>query len=231
MPIKYALYPNPLTDNPEHQRAIIQNQRSCTVEDIIDEMVSEGSTLTRAEALANIESYEATIAKFVSRGRGINTPLMRIAPSITGNFAGSEDSFDASRHEVKLNLLPGKRLQQALEEVSLEKVVPSQRKPEIEAIIDFSSDTTNTRLTPGGVIEIRGTLLKHDPEEEEQGIFFIASDGSETRAPSLIRNKPSSVYASVPDELATGEYTVEVRVKLRFTTAIRRDRLDVSLTV
>jgi hypothetical protein len=231
MTIEYALYPNPLTDNPEHQRAVIQNQESCTIEDIIDEMISQGSSLTRAEALANIESYEAAITKFVGQGRGINTPLMRIAPSIAGNFMGTDDYFDASRHEVKLNLSPGKRLQEALEEVALQKVVPSQRKPRIQTVTDFSSDTSNSQLTPGGVIEVRGKLLKHDPDEEEQGLFFIASDGSETRASSPIRNKPSSVYVSVPDELTAGEYTLEVRVKLRFTTTIRRDRLDTSLTV
>ncbi len=231
MTIEYALYPNPLANNPKHRRAVIQNHRSCTIDDIINDMISSGSTLTRADALANIENYEAAIAKFVSQGRSVNTSLMYISPSIAGNFMDTEDYFDASRHEVRLNLSPGKRLQEAMEDISLKKVAPKQRRPHIQSVIDFATDTANSQLTPGGVIEVRGKLLKYNPDDEEQGIFFNGPDGRQTRAPKPIRNKPSSLYVSVPEDLPAGDYQIEIRAVVRRTTHIRRDQLDTLLTV
>ena len=231
MPIQYALYPNPLTDGSDDQRAVIQNQESRTTEDIINEIVGRGSTVTRAELLAVIEEYEATITKFVANGDRVNTPLVNISSSISGIFANTDDHYDSRRHQIKLNVNPGLRLKEAIEDMTTQKVNARQRRPQVTMVEDHMSGTKNDKITPGGMLKISGSLLKYNPEDIEQGVFLMATDGSETKLGPVIRNKPSTLIITVPDGLPTGNYKLEVRSIIRRTTALRRGRLLTALSV
>ena len=102
MAIEYALYPNPPTDAPNDHRAVVQNQTSRNLEDIIERMISRGSTVMRSDALSVIEEFEAAVASFISEGDRINTSLCNMGSSVSGNFAGSQDHFDPARHELRL---------------------------------------------------------------------------------------------------------------------------------
>lgn len=231
MTIEYALYPNPLTDGPDDQRAIVQNQESRTTEDVIDEIISRGSTVTRAEALAVIEEYEAIIAKFIADGDRVNTDLMRVSCSISGVFEGTDDQFDSSRHQVNLNFSAGPRLQEATEDTVTEKVRGKQRRPRIRNVEDHGSGTNNSTLTPGDAINITGSMLKHDPNDKQQGVFLLAADGTEIKMDPAIYNKPKTLIVMVPADVPSGEYELEVRSIVRRTATIRRGRFDSSLRV
>lgn len=230
MSIKYALVPNHLTDDPKNQRAIVQ-QSGKTTEDVIDYILREGSPMTRAEVLAVIEEYEAGITKFLAEGYRVNTSLMQISASISGIFNGIEDSFDPKRHRVNLNLHAGSRLKNTLEDISTEKVRARKRYPTLLKMKDYASETDNDRLSPGGSGEIMGSLLKFDPEDSAQGIFFITADGTETKVTSVMLNTPSKLLFIVPRNLSAGTYKLEVRTIVRHTTSIRKGKLPVPLTV
>src|SRR5699024_8087504 len=105
-------------------------------------------------------------------------------------------------------------------------------RPMVRYFKDFSSDTVNQTLTPGAPAEIRGSDLKVDPADTSQGVFFIAADGTETRAATIMRNMPSNLIFMVPGGLAAGEYEVEVRMQPKDnSTDIRSGRLNGTLTV
>ena len=93
MAIKYALFPNHLTSDPDDYMAVVQDQTSKTKEDLIDEMIGRGSTVTKAEALSVLEEFEAAVEEALSEGHSINTPLFRIGASIQGVFEGESDGF------------------------------------------------------------------------------------------------------------------------------------------
>lgn len=231
MAIKYALYPNPLTQGATDHRAIVQNQITRTIDDIIDRMITRGSTVTRSDALSVIEEYEAAIAGYLAEGDSINTQLFRINSSISGVFTDDRDYFDSSRHQINLNVLPGLRLQEVAANLSAQKVKPRLRQPTLEVFKDFSSDTVNDILTPGGAGELKGSFLKLNTDDPEQGVFFIASDTTEAKAESIIRNKPSNLIFRIPDGLSSGDYKLEVRSIVKGTSKIRSGRLDDMLSV
>lgn len=52
MTLKFALFENNLTSDPNDYMAVVQGLQSKTQEDVIDYMVSRGSTVTKAEALS-----------------------------------------------------------------------------------------------------------------------------------------------------------------------------------
>lgn len=62
------------------------------------------------------------------------------------------------------------------------------------------------------MIEIRGARLKLNMEQPDEGVFLIRQDnGAETRLAYIHRNVPGGLTAMLPDGLATGDFTVEVR--------------------
>ncbi|MCV9385991.1 DNA-binding domain-containing protein [Reichenbachiella ulvae] len=230
MSIQYSLFSNHLTEADDFI-GIIQNQESKSLEDLIDEMIGRGSTVTKAEALSVLEEFHGAVERTLEAGYSINTDLFRISPSIQGVFDNQQDSFDRSRHYLRLNVTAGGRINPIAETLKPVKVEGQAPQPNPKTFRDFNSDTINETLSAGGVGELRGSRLKFDASDQQQGVFFIAADGTETRATQYFRNKPSNVILGVPEGLAAGPYRLEVRTIFTNNKSIRKGSLLEELTV
>jgi hypothetical protein len=230
MALRYGLIANHLTDDPNDCMAVTTDNDSVTVEAIVEKMIGKGSTVTRAEALSVIEEFEYAVVDEVQKGNLVHTDLFKIAPSITGVFVNSEDGFDASRHAVKLNLNPGKRLNEAIKNMELKKVEITSPMPVLQQFINLKSNVINENFSPGQVASIKGSLLKFDSADTLQGIFFIADDGTETKVENVIKNKPSELLFFVPEDLNSGSYRVEVRCIFQNTKKLRSGQLATELS-
>ncbi|WP_109832459.1 DNA-binding domain-containing protein [Reichenbachiella versicolor] len=230
MPIKYALFQNHLTSDPDDYMAVVQDQDSKSKEEIIDDMISRGSTVTRAEALSVLEEFEASVERSLEDGFSINTPLFKISPSIQGVFYES-DNFDRSQHYVRLNVTPGNRIGEIAGGIDVKKVNAVSPQPTLVSFKDVISGTSNETLTSGGVGEINGSLLKIDPSDAEQGVFMIATNGTATKADTIVRNKPSNVIFMIPGSLTAGEYRLEVRARLKGRKELKIGALSSPLQV
>ncbi len=231
MPLKYALLENRLTEDPDDYLAKVQDLQSKSIDDIIDVMIGRGSTVTRAEALSVLEEYSAALEQLLRDGHSINTPLFNLVPSIKGVFDDKNEPFNSERHQVRVNVNPGTRLRQIEAQIQIERVSASRPLPEPEDFEDVGSDTRNDQLTPGALARLTGTRLKYEPNDPQQGVFFIDGGGVEPRVVMIARNKPSELNFQNPSTLATGAYTVEVRIVLPRTTELRTGQLPYALQV
>ncbi len=171
------------------------------------------------------------INDFLDDGDRLQTPIFRTSTSIKGVFVDQTDTFDRSRHYIRLNITPGEHIGSIVEDLTVEKIAATKARPVLELYKDFATDTLNETITPGSSGELRGSHLKVDPEDEEQGIFFIAADGTETKVDMIMRNMPANLIFMIPEGLASGEYDIEVRVKLRRRNEIRVGSFDSPLIV
>ena len=211
--LKYALRENLLTAAPDDFMAQVQDVRSYTLDEIIDLMMQKGSTLTRADVSAVLQIYGEVCASVIADGAALNTPLMNTALSISGVFNGASDSFDKKRHAVNLNITAGTLLRSALSKIKCEKTGTASTDPYISEVKDVVSDTVNTLLTKGAVVQITGSRLKFDQKDSSQGIFFVPETGAPVRATVIAENKPARLMAIIPADLAAGTYYIEVRTK------------------
>lgn len=230
MALKFALFENRLTNDPNDYMAVVQDLQSKTQADVIDLMIGRGSTVTKAEALSVFEEYGNAIEQLIKDGCSINTPLFNLSPSVKGTFTGSNDTFNSARHKVKINITPGTRLRVMGEHVSTERVKGVSPGPIPDSLDDLGSGTRNDQLTPGNIAQLRGSLLKFDEADPLQGIFLIASDTSETRISTISRNKPGQLDFLIP-AMASGEYRLEVRALLQNSKTIRTGGLHCKLYV
>lgn len=231
MPIFYALFENNLTSDPDDYMARVQPGSAIEMDGVIDRMMQQGSTVTRADVAGTLEDFFSAVENIILEGNNVNTPLANFGASIRGVFTGQDDAFDASRHQITPTTSPGKRLRRAVEgraqAVKQEAIKPAPNPLEY---IDVSSGLRDGSLTPGGMGQLIGHRLKFDPSDPEQGIFFIAEDGSAARAAVVGRNKPADLMFIAPDSLASGDYTVQVRAAFG-EDDIRTGELDAVLTV
>ncbi|MBI9034070.1 MAG: DUF4469 domain-containing protein [Bacteroidales bacterium] len=229
MSLKYALYENNLTSDPDDYSAVVQDVESLSMEAIVDQMLERGSTVTRADALSVLEDYSATIESLMKKGKGVNTPLFNLHPSIKGVFL-KDDQFDKSRHFVRYNITPGIRIKTAVNDISVEKVQANKPRPVLIHFEDLASGTRNETITSGKIGSIKGSRLKFNPAEATQGIFFIATDNTNYKVDMITVNKPSELHFLTPD-LPAGDYQLQVRTVLRDTAQLRTGTLEYTLTV
>jgi hypothetical protein len=206
----YFLTENNLTPDPNDQVAIPANIRSYTDEDIVDRIMQRGTTLTRPDLLATIQAYRAEHGYNIEEGNGFNTGLINAGPSITGKFNDVTDSFDHTRHSLRYSVNFSKEIRDKIGAVKMVKVQTPVTGPIIIAVKDSLSGQTDGTLTAGGVLDISGSRLKVYPDIPEDGVYFIASDGTDYKASTLVENKPSRLIAMIPS-LPAGAYILEVR--------------------
>lgn len=229
MPIQYSLLDNQLTTDPDDYRAVVQTTEVLGEDDLINDMTSRGSTATKTDVLAVLEEYKAAIERAIADGKRINTDLVNVYPSIRGVFDGNGDSYDATRHAVRVNVSSGVRLREATRGVSLEKVRAGETGPLLDHYHDTLADEIDGLVTPGGGARITGGNLKVR-EVDGAGVYFVDSEGNATEAPNLMRNKPGDLIFLVP-QLAPGDYALEVRTASTDNGTLRTGRLEAVLTV
>ncbi|MCY1636156.1 DNA-binding domain-containing protein [Marinifilum sp. D737] len=229
MTVRYGLGLNYLTEDPDDYLAVVTECTTSNVKKIMERMIGKGSTVTKAEGLSVIEEFEYAVVEEVKNGNIVSTDLFRISPSISGVFKDENDSFDPSRHTIKLNISAGPRLQEIISKIELKKVALSTAEPVIEKFVDLKGKAVNESFTPGQMASIQGSLLKFDEEDTNQGVFFIAANGTETRVTDFVKNKPSELMFFVPDGLTSGSFQLEVRNTPHKLKNIKKARLSVEL--
>lgn len=225
MPLRYGLIENKLTADPDDYMAVTQDNQTFSMDQIVDRMISRGSTVTKAEALGVMEEFGLAIEEILKEGNNINSSLFGIYPSISGVFNGPADGFDSKRHGIRINITAGSRLNRIISEIKVQKVEVTSPAPVIEKFVNLKTRTINDSFTPGQIASISGLMLKFNETDPAQGIFFISADGVETKVTNVSKNKPSELLFFVPDSLTAGTFQVEVRATLPGRKSITAGRL------
>ncbi|MDR1155024.1 MAG: DUF4469 domain-containing protein, partial [Bacteroidales bacterium] len=211
------------------------NVRSYTLQEIFQRISARYPGLTPVQISAAVGEFIEEVLVITENGETVTTPLFNTQLSMPGVYEGAVDVFDAKRHAVRINTNPGVRLREAVRKVKTEKVSVAEPLPHILEVKDVTSDTVNDLITPGGVIQLRGSRLKFLKDQPDNGIFLFRENDAEIELGAIVENKPARLIAVLPAYLPQGEYFIEVRTT--FSTAgkpaktLKRGRYNKILTV
>jgi hypothetical protein len=232
MKINYVLHPNLITPDPDDCRAIVVNRTSYSIDDVVKQITGEGSILKGTECYAVIDAFLSRLGLNLADGIGFNSEYLTVSTEISGVFINDKDKFDTARHLVYPNLKPGKAWKESLSNAKLERVTSEENKPRPETIIDMKSKSYDLTLTPGGMAELQGQMLKIDETAADEGIFIISGNGgAETRISYLYMNYPKSLQFEIPEGLNAGTYKIQVRNRAHKGKILKAGALEYSLTV
>ena len=230
MSLRFHLIENQLTADPNDYMAVTTDAQVVGEEQIIENMISRGSTVTKAEAYSVIEEYSQALFDLLKNGHAIRTELFAIYPSVSGVFNSPSEGFSKNKHAIKLNIRPGKRLTDVIPAIVVERVDGVAVKPVLVSVTDLKTGTTNDTLTHGQIVSIRGSLLKIS-DHAEAGIFMINTAGEAIKMENVVKNKPTELLFFVPESLPIGTYSLEIRTSYQNRKSVVTTRSDFDLTV
>ncbi len=224
--LQYALFDNPLTEDTTDLMAVVQGQDTVTQDNLTDEMVIEGTGLTRPQAKAYIEKLFQLIKSHAAKGRRVKLPIVNIHSTIRGVFTSKDDKFDAARHRVVMLVTPGTELRRLEKEIKPEKVKGESPMPDPQDFTDAATGERNRTATPGGIATLKGYYLKFDPADLQQGLYFVpeANPAAAVRVEQFTSIKPAALHFLIP-ALPLGNYRVEVRTYMRGGKQLRTGSL------
>lgn len=231
MALKYKLIKNPLHTHKNDYLAIPTKHEKLTTEDIIEQMANNGSTTTKADALALLEEFFQTVSKAVENGYSISTEIFKISPSISGTFEHPDSPLNSDIHKIHLNLSPGSRLSKAAQQIKTKRVPSVTPLPILHQFACHHPAASHNKGIPGQAASIKGHRLKINEDDPAQGIYFTNNQSHQvTKVSMLITNKPSELMFFIPDHLA-GPFTIEVRTVFHNSKQLRKSRLDATITI
>ncbi|KAA6344131.1 hypothetical protein EZS27_008213 [termite gut metagenome] len=207
--LNYSLHENLLTERTDDYAAQTHASAVYTREQFIDLMLQRGTLVTKTDIVAVLNNIEETARYIIENGGQLNLPLFNTSFSISGVFDGILDTFDPNRHKLHVTIHNGTLLRDAEKAVKLAKVNAPAPQPQILEVKDSVSGQVDTILTAGGAVEIDGINIKIVGDNEAVGLYFVAEDTTETKAVTLISNKPSLVLSLIP-ALASGNYRIKI---------------------
>ena len=206
----YYLIPNKLADDGSYIARIVAG-KSYTESELIDLILSERNILSRPDLECALTALEEAIVKIVQEGNSLNLPWVKLGYGMKGRFATIDTKRNPDDHPLELNVKAGSLLTDAVAEVRLIRIHTPDFGSRIVRFIDYQSQTSNTKLTPGGMFEIIGERLRIAGDQpDEIGLYVRDQNSKKTRVPTLLKNEPACLCGKLPDDLAPGVYQVVI---------------------
>ncbi len=218
MSIQYFLQDNPL--KPGSHRAILLRSHKVSFDAFLDHCAT-ASTVGRADALAVVEMMRGWIESHASDGREVDFgPLGQTRLGMAGVFEPGEPSIRPDAWRLTVGWQVARRLQARVDhrakKAGLERRPQPNRGPYVASVRDLMSGTTDA-YTPGGLLELRGSRLKFDESQADEGVFFRpAAGGPEVRADRYLAVFPKTIQVQVPATLTDPQHLI-VRRRTRPT--------------
>lgn len=207
--LKYCLVKNLSKKNGPSHVALTRSIKTVTLDEFMQDLVDEGTGLTRPQALAYFEKMTQLVKGYLEQGFFVSTPLFRFRTSITGIFDVNNTFFNRKIHKINVCATPGIKVRKIKLEKPPIKVNASYKTPVIYKYIDHGSNETNSICTSKQIATLSGHELTFDKSDLRQGIFFesVAHPDRKFRASLYSRIKPSEIIFMTP-ELEPGEYKI-----------------------
>ncbi|HPS13694.1 MAG TPA: DNA-binding domain-containing protein [Prolixibacteraceae bacterium] len=219
--LKAWLKKNPLTPDPNDYTATVVSSGSVGVDQIIDEIVSDGTELKRETILNIVTRFNNKAADLALSGYNVNTGLVYMRPIIKGAFYGK--TWDPAVNSVYVSITQGIELREAVAETTVE-ILGIQSDPiEILSVTDQTTGKTDGTLTKGRNAELKGSYLKIAGDNEACGISFTNTATQEVTklaATDMVLNEPSRLLIFVPATLVAGEYELTVTTQYSGSTRL-----------
>jgi len=225
----YYLADNPLTPNPKDFRGVLLTKGTKNMDDVVKGVADDNVGISESELLAVFRAERKVISQFLAEGYTVNTELFSLSPSLRGVFEDIRETYNPEKHKLHLNFMPSKALREVMNRIALRKISQSPL-PVLTVVEDVISQTTNQLITPGKVVRVFGDKLNFDPQDTEQGLFFINSLGQAVRSQEYIELSSKKIYAGVPDGLKTDSYNLQLTTKTK-AGELRSGKLPAVLSV
>ena len=232
----YYLIPNTLADDGSYIARVVAG-KSYTMDDLIDLILSERNMVSRPDLEAIMATLEDALVRIVQEGNSLNLPWMKLGYGMKGRFEKISTKRNPNDHPLEISVQPGSLLADAVAAVELKRIHTPDFGSQIIRFIDYESQTSNTKLTPGNMFKIIGKRLRIAGDQlDEIGLYVRDRNLKKTKVTKLLNNEPHLLSGQMPDDLAPGVYQLVICTQVgtsgnRFLKEVRTSVSDFDLKV
>jgi hypothetical protein len=177
MAVKYFVYNANLLGKTK-KIAKVTELRSYSMKEIIEKMVQGKTGLGKVDIEAFFNLFKEQVVSICKEGGSVNLEgFMSFQPSIGGTFDSENAGFDKSKNDVYMIAKISPALNERFQvEANVEKVSSSDRRPRISETNDLATKVSNTNITVGNIITVKGENLKFDSNSEEEYLDIVNAE-------------------------------------------------------
>lgn len=215
---EYDLQEYPITKDVSNDYvATVKTRASLAISEVIRLICAERTDLRFETIQTSYLLLAEKIIYLLQQGYTVSTELINFLPGITGLFDESHQ-FDPARNQCVINPSPTKRLRTAIAEVApvYSGTMVDSGRAKIEFVQDVSSKLYDGKITPGGIVHVKGSKIRC-VDETGQGfgkiVFLNAStlaEVAEVSETTVGLNNPSQLMFIAPSTLSEGEYVLRI---------------------
>ena len=211
--VMVELYDLSITDQKDDRFGRVVKSKSLNIDDLVNIAVSRRTDLSPTTLKSAHEILKAIATEQIANGASVNFGLGYFNLNVNGVFLGDNASWDKDKHTLSVHVTPSVELRNAVKSCDVEVRGMAASPMAINSVTDVSTGEVNTKLTPGGGVNVTGTRIKIEGDQTGVGIKLVNEETKEeTLVPmnSILDNSPSKLTFIVPAGLAAGDYRLMI---------------------
>lgn len=207
------LYDNSLTDRKDDRFGRVVTTKSLSEDDLINLAAARHSDITPATMRATLQLLSNIAIEQIANGASVKFGLGYFNLSVNGVFIGDNAKWNSEQHALVVNVTPTSDLRQAVDVAAVDVRGMAAVGIAINKLTDVTSGLVNSKLTPGGGVNLIGSKIKIEGTDKKVGITLVnKATGVVVAIPatSLLVNESSKVTFIVPATLPKGDYKLNL---------------------
>jgi len=220
--VAVELYDLALTERKDDRFGRVVTRKSLNEDDLINIAVSRRSDLNATSMRSSVDILKEIAKEEISNGSSVSFGLGYFSMGVNGVFMGDNARWDASKHSLSIRVTPTSELRNAARAAIVDVRGMAEIGTVVNTVTDVSSGEVNSRLTPGGGVNLIGSKIKIVGDNAAIGISLINQATNEvTTIPlkSILVNDPSKISFIVPAALAAGDY--KLSLSTQFSSSVQ----------
>lgn len=229
-----ALYPNAMrrkADGKQTYYARPINRSRLSMEDIASDMVVAGvnNGFSKEQILAVWNNINSAILDRVANSNIVDCGLGVFGAKLNGTFETESDSYNRENHSIDMGFHSSKTVRELLNKLQVVIRQGNTIRPQISDVYDLESGGAE-KLSNGGFLEITGSNLIIQGEDDSVGLYFVNVD-DETKTVKLDGSKmgintSGRLACVVPTTLTTGNYHIKVVTQFAKSKTPRKEPVE-----
>jgi hypothetical protein len=207
------LYDNPLTERPDDRYGRVINIASINEDTLIERAIAGGFNGNAASMKATYQAVKQEAVKAVVRGEIVSFGLGHATLDVEGAFIGDAPQWNPETNKLVACVVPSKELRETLKKTPVKVIGLAPEQAVVASVIDVASGKVNEKLTPGGMVNIKGSRIKVEGDSTDIGLFLHNQDTQQVvqvPATAIGLNDPSKIMFVAPIDLGAGNYLLSI---------------------
>ncbi|RUT79851.1 DUF4469 domain-containing protein [Ancylomarina longa] len=202
-----------ITEQKDDRFGRVVTTKSLSVDDLVNIAVSRRTDLSATTLKSAHEILKNIALEQLANGASVHFGLGYFHLNVNGVFIGDNEKWDNAKHSLSVHVTPTVELRNAVKSCKVDVRGMAASPMAVNSVTDVTSGEVNSKLTPGGGVNIIGTRIKIEGDQAGIGIKLVNETTKEeilVPTTSMLTNSPSKLSFIVPTGLVAGDYRLVI---------------------